>query len=184
MPFQNKKAIQTTLITLGIVVYIFATGCRNEAVNHYNRGTVNLRKGKYNSAISNYTKAIEKEPMDASAYNSRAFAHVAKGEYDQAILDYTKAIKINSKFAEAYCNRGNAHALKGEGVAAVSDYSKAIEISPTFALAYSNRGIAYYKSGEYEKSWENVHKAQSLGYQVPAEFLTLLREASGRGSKD
>jgi len=183
MAFQNKKVIQTTLITLGIVVYAFTTGCRNEAVNNYNRGTVDLRKGKYNSAISNYTKAIEKDPRDASAYNRRAFAHVAKGEYDQAILDYTKAIKINSKFAEAYCNRGNVHAFKDEGVAAISDYSKAIEISPTFALAYNNRGIAYYKSGEYEKSWENVHKAQSLGYQIPEEFLTLLREASGRENK-
>ena len=33
---------------------------------------------------------------------------------------------------------------------------------------------------EYDKVWEDVHKAQSLGLLVRAGFLKALREASGR----
>jgi lipoprotein NlpI len=63
---------------------------------------------------------------------------------------------------------------------ALSDFNKAIEIFPGYAWAYLNRGIAYYHMEEYDEAWEDVHKAQNLGYQVPPEFLKALREASGR----
>jgi hypothetical protein len=32
----------------------------------------------------------------------------------------------------------------------------------------------------YEKAWDDVHKAEGLGWQVHPEFLKALREASGR----
>ena len=63
---------------------------------------------------------------------------------------------------------------------AISDYSKALEINPKDTAAYNNRGMAYYRKGEYDKAWEDVHKAQSLGFQVRPGFLKNLREASGR----
>ena len=47
-------------------------------------------------------------------------------------------------------------------------------------LSYCNRGVAYYHKREYDKAWEDVHKAQSLGYQVNSGFLKAIREASGR----
>jgi len=50
------------------------------------------------------------------------------------------------------------------------------------ALAYYNRGRTYYfkKDKEYDKSWNDIKKAQDLGYKVPPEFLDDLRKASGR----
>ena len=60
---------------------------------------------------------------------------------------------------------------------AISDYNKALEINPRYAKAYCNRGIAYYFKEEYEKSWKDVKKAQSLGYQIHPEFLDQLRKA-------
>ena len=62
---------------------------------------------------------------------------------------------------------------------AISDFDKAIEINPRFAKAILSRGIANYFKGEYGKAWEDVHKAQSLGYQVHPAFLKALGEASG-----
>ena len=54
------------------------------------------------------------------------------------------------------------------------------EINPRFAEAYNNRGIAYYFKKEYDKSWENVKKAQELGYKSHPKFLEDLSKASGR----
>jgi len=62
----------------------------------------------------------------------------------------------------------------------ISDFTKAIEINPGYAGVYYNRGFAYYFKKEYEKCWEDVHRAQALGYEIPPQFLDNLRKASGR----
>jgi tetratricopeptide (TPR) repeat protein len=69
---------------------------------------------------------------------------------------------------------------KGQLDQAISDFTKALEINPRFAMAYNNRGIAYYSKRQYDKSWMDVKKAQSLGYQIYPNFLDNLRKASGR----
>lgn len=61
---------------------------------------------------------------------------------------------------------------------AISELSRVLEKNPQNARACYERGLIYYDKGEYDKAWEDVRKAQSLGYQVPAEFLRLLSETS------
>ena len=48
------------------------------------------------------------------------------------------------------------------------------------AVAYAERALIYYIKKEYDKAWEDVHKAQSLGQEVREGFLKALREASGK----
>jgi len=55
-----------------------------------------------------------------------------------------------------------------------------LEINPKDSETYYNRGINYYFKREYDKSWEDMKKAQDLGYQIPSKFLDDLRKASGR----
>ena len=82
---------------------------------------------------------------------NRGVAHVKKGQYDQAISDFTMVLEINP-----------------------------LEINPKDSETYYNRGINYYFKREYDKSWEDMKKAQDLGYQIPSKFLDDLRKASGR----
>ena len=53
-----------------------------------------------------------------------------------------------------------------------------MEINPSDAVTYLVRGIAYYEKKDYDKAWDDVHKAQSLGLQVRPNFLEALRKAS------
>lgn len=59
-------------------------------------------------------------------------------------------------------------------------FSKACESNPRLAAAYYDRANSYYNKGEYEKVWEDIDRARSLGYQVPKRFLKALRKVSGR----
>jgi hypothetical protein len=59
-------------------------------------------------------------------------------------------------------------------------FNKAVEANPRLAAAYYDRANAYYDKGEYEKVWEDINRAQSLGYRVPKRFLKALRKVSGR----
>jgi hypothetical protein len=47
-------------------------------------------------------------------------------------------------------------------------------------MAYNIRAVAYFFKGEFDRSWDDVDKAQDLGYPVCSEFLKALQEASGR----
>ncbi|MHC4229074.1 MAG: tetratricopeptide repeat protein, partial [Planctomycetota bacterium] len=55
-----------------------------------------------------------------------------------------------------------------------ADYTKALEINPGLAVAYINRGIAHYKKGQYDQARQDVHQAQTLGYEVQPALLKAL----------
>ena len=65
-----------------------------------------------------------------------------------------------------------------EGTIAI--FSKEIESKPQYSGSYYNRAIAYYFNQEYDKSWQDVYKAQVLGSKFKPEFIEALRKASGR----
>ena len=153
----------------------------NLADVYANRGLVYARQSNFSQAVSDFTKAIEINPNFAEAYINRGAAYDDQGNFAQAISDYNKAIEINPNFAEAYYNRGNTYKKQSNFSQAIFDYTKAIEINPNHADAYNNRGVAYfYGQKDFTKAWEDVHKAESLGYKVNAKFIEALRKVSGR----
>jgi tetratricopeptide (TPR) repeat protein len=80
----------------------------------------------------------------------------------------------------AYYNRGVAHAAKGQYDQTIFDCSKAVEINPRFAEAFLGRAAANYFKKKYDRSWEDIKRAEALGYKIPPNFLEELRKASGR----
>jgi tetratricopeptide (TPR) repeat protein len=187
---------EDTLLYQGIALleegqYDHAIACFNRVIEinprhadaYNNRGLAySGGKGQYDQGISDFNKAIEINEKDAWAYNNRGLAYAeGKGQYDKAISDYNKAIEINPRHVAAYYNRGMAYAKgKGQYDKAIPDFTKFLEINPMSVEAYNNRGVAYFRIKEYEKAWDDVHKAQNLGYNVHPGFLKALREASGR----
>jgi len=66
-----------------------------DAEAYYNRGVSYGKKGEYDRAIADFTKALEINPRLAQAYYNRGVAYERKGEYDQAIADYTNALELS-----------------------------------------------------------------------------------------
>ncbi|MGD9179286.1 MAG: tetratricopeptide repeat protein, partial [Desulfobacterales bacterium] len=74
---------------------------------YFNRGVIYASgKRDYDLAISDISKAIERNPRLFKAYYSRGLIYDAKGNYQRAVIDYNRAIEINPKFANAYAKRG------------------------------------------------------------------------------
>lgn len=62
-------------------------------------------------------------------------------------------------------------------------FSEAIKNNPNYAGAYYNRAAAYFHKNDYDKSWQDIHKAEALGINVDVKFIELvkkLKKASGR----
>src|SRR5512139_183805 len=83
-----------------------------DAEGYNNRGFAYCQIGKYDQAISDFTKAIKINPRLAHAYNNRGAAYLYEDQYDQAISDFNKAIEIDPRLAHAYNNRGWAYMKK------------------------------------------------------------------------
>lgn len=81
-----------------------------------------------------------------------------------------------------YYRMGLVYLEKREIEQAFSLLNKSIEINPKYAEPYFSRGKGYYFRGEYDRSWQDIKKAQDLGYKIPAEFLDNLRRASERNN--
>jgi lipoprotein NlpI len=60
---------------------------------------------------------------------------------------------------------------KGQYDHTISDFDKTLEIDPKSALAYVNRGRSHYYKEEFDKSWDDIKKAQDLDFKIPPEFL-------------
>lgn len=58
-------------------------------------------------AIGDYTKAIELNPSEASAYVKHGLAYHAKDEFGRAVADFTKAIELGDD--SAYLERGSVY---------------------------------------------------------------------------
>lgn len=153
-------------------------------LDYIHRGNAYRAKGEYDLAISDYNKAIEIRPRSFDAYKERARIYEAKGEHDLATKDQNKATELEAdyyyKCGEFLYERAKTYGKIREYDMAISHFTKAIEMHPKYSKAYVNRASVYFKKGKYEKAWEDVHKAQSLGYKVDTEFLKNLREASGK----
>ena len=165
----------TLLLAAG---YAHAQGLSAE--NYSRLGDMHLTRGELDQAISSYNKAIELNPKLADAHNNRGLAYARKEQYDHAAGDFSRAIEINPTFDRAYNNLGNSYVAKGEPERAISNYDKAIAINSKLADAHNNRALAYYLSKQYDKAWDDVHRAQDLGYPVNPAFLEALRKESGR----
>jgi protein O-mannosyl-transferase len=152
----------------------------NYAKAYNNRGNIYYNQGNLSQALSDCDQAIKINPNYAKAYSNRGDIYYDQGNLGQAISDYDQALQINPNYAAAYNNLGNVYYDKGNLGEALSDYDQAIKNNSKLAEAYYNRALVYFRKQDYNKSWEDIYKAEALGYKVKPEFIAELKKVSGR----
>ena len=134
-------------------------------------GFENLRSGRYEAAIADYTQAILLNPKNISNNNSgyyfdRGWAYSALGRYEAAIADFTQAILLQPNFGDSYFKRGWAHAALGRYEAAIADYTQAIQrASKPSGIRYYWRGVAKFGLKKYELAVADYTQAIRLGHE-------------------
>ena len=120
------------------------------------------KKGDFDGAIADYTRAIELDSECAEAYNYRGFAHLNNGDIDKAIADYTEAIDIDQELTEAYKDRATAYLANSDFDNAINDYTKAVQLDPDDTNVYNYRGLAHFGNSEVDKAIEDFSRAIQL----------------------
>ena len=125
---------------------------RRDAVAYNNRGIAYRAKGDNDSAIADYTKAIEINPKFARASTTAASPTVPRVTTTAPSPTTPRPSRSIQSYASAYHNRGLAYRAKGDNDHAIEDATKAIEIDPEFTSAYYNRGLAYHAKGDNDRA--------------------------------
>ncbi len=134
------------------------------------RGIAYGKKGEYDKAIADFTKALELEPNTIFAYRNRGLAYLYKYDHGKAIEDFTKILDEQHdddyEAAGAYLLRGFAYILKRDHDKAIADYTKALELKLNnanahlfYAIAHRERGFAYIKNGNFLDAFKDFVKA-------------------------
>lgn len=152
----------------------------NVTLTFYLRGLSYFENKDYDNAIRDFTQAYQLSPTNTDALIHRGIAYIMKGKEAEAEKDFSKAIEIHAT-AEGYNERGLIYVKKGEYDKAISDFSKSIEINSNFAFPYQWRAVAYCYKKQFDRAWEDEHKAENLAnYKPNEEFIAELKKESGR----
>ena len=137
----------------------------------FDRAYKNQMDGDFESALLNYSKAIEIDSNETIYFYNRALVKEGLKDFLGAISDYNKAIKINPKYGIAYFNRGTTKYELEDYKGAISDYSKSLEINYMDADSYLNRGGVYFKIGKKRNACKDFKKAAYLENEFAKKWL-------------
>ncbi len=137
---------------------------RKELARIYiSRGTARYwMKNEFDTAIIDYTNAIELNPEYAEAYNNRGIAYLSNGDFDNAIADYTEAVEFDPELTDAYKDRAATYLGNNDFDNAIKDYTKAIQLDPDDTNIYNYRGLAHFGNSEVEKAIDDFSRAIQL----------------------
>ncbi|KAL1742474.1 Metallo-dependent phosphatase-like protein [Schizophyllum fasciatum] len=81
-------------------------------------------------AIELYTRAIEKNPTDATFWCNRAYARMKLEEFGYALNDATQAATIDPKYAKAYYRRATCYLQTLRPQLAIADFKRVLQLEP------------------------------------------------------
>ncbi|MBW1823050.1 MAG: tetratricopeptide repeat protein [Deltaproteobacteria bacterium] len=108
-----------------------------------NLGTICLRQGKWNQAITYYEKALTLKSTYPNPFNNLGFIYNQKGQPDKAIEALKEALRLKPSYPEAYNNLGVAYKEKRLYQHAIESYKKAITLRPDYLRAHFSLAFIY-----------------------------------------
>jgi tetratricopeptide (TPR) repeat protein len=163
---------------------------------YYDRAAVNAldsadpaAKTFLEPAKADFSRAIERDARNETAWDMRGVVHASRDEHDLAIADFAAVMKLNPhlgklRLAEAHCRRASELQKQEKYDAAIADYEKSIDFGvatghsdcqPESALAW-----IHLEKRDYDRSWEVVRRARSSGRGIAPEVLEPLKKATGK----
>ncbi|WP_320664884.1 tetratricopeptide repeat protein [Prochlorococcus sp. MIT 1223] len=151
---------------IGFVTQFEAAEYIKEDNHVWKIGRAKEESGDIEGAIEEYALAIEINPSNKYALNSRGSVNSYNLEnYEEAIKDFDTAIETDPNDALLYANRGYAKFQSGCYQEAIDDYSKSIDIKPEEGSHYYWRGLAKGQIGRFEDSISDFTQSLGMGYE-------------------
>ncbi|HET9216619.1 MAG TPA: tetratricopeptide repeat protein [Terriglobia bacterium] len=146
------------------------------AVEEYEKGIAEARKGNRLAAREHLESAIRIDPKFFNAHNSLAILLHQMFQPADAEREYLEAAKLNPRSYAPYVNLASLHieqailtsgqdskSARGLLNSALANLNKALEVQPGTPLAHYLTGVVYFMTSFYEESESQFKKAISTG---------------------
>ena len=147
---------------------------------HIIAGDANTKLKRFDTAIENYTKAIDLKPDFAVSHFNLGVVFQDKGDFELAIRSYKVALEINPGYLEAYNNIGSILHDSGDFKAAIESYEKILAIDPNYSKAHNNMGTAlkelgniFAMKGDFPNAITHLEKALQVNAKDPEIYNNL-----------
>jgi tetratricopeptide (TPR) repeat protein len=158
---------------------------------YYSRAGLDMIYAPYTSvflapAKADFSRAVEKNPKNANAFDMLGLTEGSMGDWTQAIADFEQETALDPRqrfrLSDAYCNRGSRYPKEKYDLA-ISDLNRAIEIratsDPCECEPYNPLLAIYLKqTRDYDKARELAALAQRSGKWIAPENLEQLKALS------
>jgi tetratricopeptide (TPR) repeat protein len=119
------------------------------ALDHYDLGRVQLRRGRFREAAREFQLVLDERPGDFWPNFYHGLCAYRLGQLNDAFAAFRTCIALAPRSAECYYNRARVAESLLRLDQAARDYSRAVELDPGLSRAFHNRGILAYKNGRH-----------------------------------
>jgi tetratricopeptide (TPR) repeat protein len=127
-------------------------------------------------AVSLYSRIIETDPQNVSAFLDRGDVYLSLERFGDALADYSSAQQLKPAYALVYIKLGTIKAQLGMREEAIVDLTTAIELEPSNANAYVQRANNYFALDRHSETLLDAEEA--LRHNSSLEVAHFLRAVS------
>ncbi|MFR9619952.1 MAG: tetratricopeptide repeat protein [Rikenellaceae bacterium] len=137
---------------------------------YFLRAIAKYNLGDLMGADSDFSLAIEYNPVYTMAYTYRAITRSRMGNYDDALQDFANAIDLRPDLSDAYYSRGVTRLLNKQYDEAVADFDQYITKEPKVADAYINRAITKLFLKDTSAAYKDLDRAIKNNTKSPEGY--------------
>jgi len=178
LAFAHRAALFASLGSLDLAIadadqwILTAANLADKASAFASRGIWRGQLRDFDTAVSDFTSALELDSSNLAAYNYRAKAYMQLNRYQEAIDDLVHAAELDTSNSHLVSTIAEQYVALGEFDNAAKYWSKAIQLEPQSKVLYRHRATAYTKMGMYESSASDL----SVAIKLDERNFTLYRE--------
>ena len=137
---------------------------------YFLRGIAKYNMDDLLGADSDFSRAVELNPVFTGAFYYRAITRSRLGNYDDALKDFRQAIELRPDLPDPYYSRGVTRLLNQQFEEAIADFDLFIRFEKRHVPAYINRGTSYLYLKDTAKAYENYNLAIRTNREDPDAY--------------
>ena len=120
---------------------------------HNIHGNILLDLGRFEEAVSAYSKAISLQADYAKAHGNLAIAYLNLAEYAKALASFDRALQLDPELPGMRNNRANALQNLHRFDDALRAYDEILDQDPRDSIAAANKGMLCLLMGRFKEGW-------------------------------
>jgi hypothetical protein len=156
----------------------------SEPSAYYIRGSAYMKQSRFQEAISDFDRVLERRPNYTNAYFSRGLCYTNLKDYAPAIADFSQMIEIDTAAVIAYYHRGFCYFFQRDYGRAKADFEYYLSKMPNNGAAFFYLGVCEFHSGNFDHTIGCYTKARELGFSVPDALFDEVNRAREQSVSD